>query len=404
MEKKRFHTGISLKAGMDIYSLRALAQNDPTGFIGKAERLIEEGAITLGRISNWPGLYAALADVSVPINIEVGGAQRAVTASAFPVLAGNTIVAAINAAYESVDTIGQHLVEEIEDNKKVTTVAAIHSLDKNVDEVKETEDFPEIGSTEESVEIRHRKNGRILKISAEMIQENEAPNITARVNALGEIASDYVEELTLKRVTDYNGSAASGAEPYAYRPDGTGTALYSATANTPGTRAPSGNCVESNAFVDESDLDAARTRLATMKNNRGTRITVPRSEIGILCPDAILSNVLKTLSSEYVPGVENELSMWGPRGKFNIPVERVFSSPKLDDLSASAWYYGAFRRQFKRKWKLRFEYVTLGQDTQAYLQSQIAFQARVAWDCEVGATDYVNVIQNLSGSTFPIDE
>ncbi|MFH1390343.1 MAG: hypothetical protein ABIH56_06465, partial [Candidatus Margulisiibacteriota bacterium] len=36
----------------------------------------------------------------------------------------------------------------------------------------------------------------------------------------------------------------------------------------------------------ESDLENARVRLATMKNANGKRITVPRSEIGIVCPDA----------------------------------------------------------------------------------------------------------------------
>jgi len=82
----------------------------------------------------------------------------------------------------------------------------------------------------------------------------------------------------------------------------------------------------------------------------------------------------------------------------------VVSSPKLDDYSTSAWYLGMFPRQFRRKWKLRAEYVTLGQDTESYLRSRIAFQMRVAWDCEIGAVDYVYVVQCLSGTTAPADE
>ena len=113
---------------------------------------------------------------------------------------------------------------------------------------------------------------------------------------------------------------------------------------------------------------------------------------------------MKILNSEYVPGVENEKSNWGPGGMWHIPPERVKSSPKLDDLSTSAWYYGDFKKQFLRKWKIRFTYVTLGQSTESYLNKDIAFQARISWDCEVGARDYTNVIQNLSGTTAPIDE
>jgi len=144
--------------------------------------------------------------------------------------------------------------------------------------------------------------------------------------------------------------------------------------------------------------------MATMLNNRGKRITIPRSMIKILVPDAIVGAVMKVLNSEYVPGVENEKSNWGPAGKWTIPAERVISSPKMDDLSSSAWYYGAFQKQFKRKWKMRFEYVTLGSDTQAYLNSQIAFQARLAWDVEIGAVDYIYVIQNLTATDAPYDE
>jgi len=73
----------------------------------------------------------------------------------------------------------------------------------------------------------------------------------------------------------------------------------------------------------------------------------------------------------------------------------------LDDLSTTVWYLGWFEKQFKRKWKLRFEYVTLGQDTESYLRSRIAFQARLGWDVEIGATDYVYVVQCLSATTAP---
>ena len=401
---KQFSTGITYGPGPDIYSLRTLAQNEPVEFIRKVEALVQSGHITLPRLRNLQALHAALADVRVPVTMEVAGVQRSLMASAFPILTGTTVVAQINEAYNAVETIGQELVEEIEDSKKVTTIASVHALDKDIDEVKPGDDYPEISATEESVEIRHKPNGRRLTIHADTITENDIADIVSRVNALGEIAADYVEEQTLKRVTDYDGSCASPAEPYVYRPNGSGTPLYSASADTPGTRAPSGTRINNNAFADETDLEAARTRLATMKNARGKRITIPRSQVAILCPDAIVGNVLKVLSSEYVPGVENELSNWGPRGKWHIPAERVHSSPKLDDLSTSAWYYGAFKRQFRRKWKLRFEYVTLGQDTESYLRSRIAFQARIAWDTEIGAVDYVNVIQNLSGTTAPKDE
>lgn len=405
MKRNLFAPSMSYgNTGPDIYQLRHLAQSEPVEFMRKIEALVDSGHITLQNIRNLQPLYAALGDVKIPVTMEFAGAQRSVMASAFPLLTGTTVIKGINDAYLAVPSIGDELVTEIDDNKKVTTIAAIHNLDKNVESVKEGDDFPEISATEESVEIRHRRNGRKLTVTAEMIEENELADIVERVNALGQIASDWIEEQTLRRVTDHDGSASSPAEPYVYRPGGTGTQLFSASANTPGARAPSGTRVNSNAFVDETDLDAARTVLAAMKNNRGKRINIPWSEVKLLAPNAIIGTVAKTFNSEYVPGVENEKSNYGPGGRWSLPASRIVSSTKMDDLSTGAWYLGAFQRQYRRKWKLRFEYVTLGMDTQSYLDSRIAFQARIAWDCEVGAVDFCYVVQSIAATTAPKDE
>lgn len=404
--KQLFRTNlVPAGQGLSMYDLRSLAQNEPENFVRKLDAGVREGHLKLTDIKDWRSLYSALADVQVKVQMEdLSGTQRAITASAFPILTGTLAIAQINAAYNDVPSIGGELVTEMEDPKKVTTIASIHTLDKNVDEVKPPEDYPEIGVDEEKVEIRHKGNGRRLSIHADTISENEVADIVSRINALGVIAGEWTEEQTLERITDHFGSGASPAEPYVYRPAGSGTALYSATANTPGTRAPSGTRIESNALAAEADLTNARTRLRSMKNARGRRINIPWSEVHILVPDAVEGTLMTILNSVLVPGVENEMSNWGPQGKYYIPLNRVHSTPKLDDYSTTAWYMGAFRRQFTRKWKLRFEYVTLGQDTQAYLNSRIAFQARIAWDMEVGATDYVYVVQNLNATTAPVDE
>jgi len=406
MSKILFNSDIRVGAGgIDVMALRAMAKENPTLFAERVNKLVADGKLKLSQFKRLAPMFAALQDVHIPVRMDVAGiGTRTINAAAFPILTGSLVIAAMNESYISVPTIGQNLVTEIDDNKKVTTLASVYESDNAVDEVKELETFPEVGATEEKVEIRHKRNGRLLTISMEAIEENEIANIVSRVNKLGEICSDWIEEQTIKRVTDHDGSASSAAEPYVYRPNGTGAALFSATANTPGTRAPSGTRITSNAFVDETDLENARVRFTTMKNARGKRIAMPHSEVVLLVPDAIVGKVLKVANSQYVPGVENEVSNWGPQGKWRIPVERIISSPKLDDLSTGAWYYGIPKRQFVRKWKLRMEYVTLGADTESYLKRRIAFQARIAWDVEIGATDYVYWIQNLAASTAPKDE
>jgi len=397
--RSRFISDVQFgNVGLDIGALRGLARSEPDAFMGKCQKLIDSGELRWDKINNLKNLFLALSDVQVPARVNLMGQQRAIMASAFPLLSGALTVAGINEAYDGVSTIGQDLVTEMEDNKKISQYASILSEDTHIDRVDEGQDFPEIGAGEEKYEIRNKRNGRRISITGEMIEENDLANITQRVNALGEIAGEMIEEQTLSRVCDINGSATSPAEPYVLRLNGSGTQLYNSTANSPGTRAPSGTRVRNNALSDGTDLDAARAVLAAMLNSRGKRIAIPLSRCTLLIPDALAGIASKIINSELEPGVVNEINNWGPRGQYR---PRLRSSPKLDDLSTSVWYLGWFERQFIRKWKLRFEFVSLSGDTESFLKSRIAFQARVAWDCEIGATDFVYVVQNLSATTAP---
>jgi len=385
-------------AGLSAEGVRELAKNDPAIFAGKITELIDTGKLRWSDVRSLPQLFNRLVDIEIPARVMIGGEERSIMASAFPLLTGGLTIAALNEAYTGLPTIGQELVTEMESNKKIVEVAAITSEDSTIDRVDEGKDFPEIGAGEEKYEIRSKRNGRRLSITAETIEENDVSGFVDRINALAEISSDFVEEQTLRRVCDIDGSGTSPAEPYVLRLNGTGVALYQ-TDNDPLTRLhASGNRVQTNVLADETDLENARARLAGMKNSMGKRINIPISRCTLLVPDALAPTALKILNSELTPGVENEYSPWGPRGVYR---PRLLSSPKLDDLSTTVWYLGDFQRQFRRKWKLRFEYVTLGMDTESFLRSRIAFQARIAWDCEIGAVDYVYVVQNLSATTAP---
>ena len=395
---KKFKTSLHVGSpGLDEAGLRSAALADPVGFIQKAEKMIEDGDLSWGKIQNLERLFNSLYDVPVEAHVTMHGRTRAVETSAFPILSGMMTVSGVNAAYDAVPTIGEELVTDMNDNKKVTNLANITSFNPTVDGVKEGDDFPEIGASEERYEIRHKRNGRRLSITAETIEENDVAGIVAKIDALGEIAGETVEEQTLSRVCDEFGSATSPAEPYVLHSPAAAS-LYSTTANTPGERTPAGTRINSNALVDTTDLDTARLILAAHTNSRGTRIAMPVSQMQLLVPTALEGTAAKILGSALEPSVENEENNWGPNGRWR---PMLVSSPKLDDISTSAWYLGNFKKQFVRKWKLNFEYVTLGTDTESYLTSRIAFQARIGWDVEVGARDYVHVVQCLSGTTAP---
>jgi hypothetical protein len=386
--------------GLDLAGLRNLAQAEPNEFVQRTQALIDKGEFSWAHVRDLKGMFNALSDVPVDVRIDLHGQVRTVQSSAFPVLSGNLTVAGINAAYMGVPTIGQDLVQDFDSVKEVATIMGLLSEVHSNLERKEGEPYALVGAGEERFDIGSNPKGLRMQITQEMIDRNDVENVVQRVNFLGEVPAEEIEESTLKEVTDHDGSAASGSN-HVLTINKTGTQLYNATANNPGTRAPSGTRVTNNALVDTTDLEAARTVLAAMLNSRGKRIAIPISECVLLVPDALEATAQTILNSTLTPGVANEQNPWGPQGSRR---PKLLSTPKLDALSSTAWYLGNFKKQFRRKWGIRMEMVTMSGDLTNYLRSRIAFEARVAWDCKVGATDYVYVVQSLAASTAPKED
>lgn len=391
---------------MDISALRALAQAHPESFVRRFNDLVEKGVdgkrerrFTLSSIPDIKSFFRAFFDLKVRTEVEIAGTRAAVDTSAFPMMVGSLTVDALNSAYDRVPTIGQELVRDADSNKKFSHFAKIQNLVSGELEVKEGDEFPMMSAGEEFSVIGHKRKGVQLALSMELIEESDLSGFIDLVDQCGEFAAELIEEQTLSRVFDQNGSASSAKAPYAYNLNNVNTALYTTTADSPGAQAPSGTRILNNPCSTSSNLEAARVLLNKMLNTRLKRIAIPMSETLCVVPDAVLTAMLKIVRSELEPGVLNEQNNWGPQGSFR---PGLVSSPKIDDISTSAWLYGAPTRQFVRKHKLRLETVSVFSDPMTYLKTREAYRSRVAWDVEVGARDYVYVIQNLSGDTSTI--
>lgn len=398
-QKKPFvrrDVGLQRAGALDMSSLRDLAMRHPETFVQRFEDLVAQKKFGIRSIPDLRTFFRTFLDVKVKTTVDVGdGIRAAVDTSAFPLLMGGLVVEEINDAYAAVPTIGQDLVREIDSNKKFTQVVKMTSLVEKQTDVAEGQEFPMISAGEQFASIGSKRKGFQLAISQETLEENDLGNFIDLINQGGEYAAELIEELTLSRVCDQNGSAAAPGPVYTYMPNGAGTALYTTTA---GAQTPSGTRVTSNALAATSNLDAVRTVLAKMLNTRLKRVSIPMSECTLLVPDALAGTAQKLIGSEQEPGVVNELSVWGPRGQYR---PRFRSTPKLDDISTTAWYLGAFERQFIRKWKIRLETVSVYADAMQYARTREAYRTRVAWDVEVGARDNIFVVQSLSGTTPP---
>lgn len=388
-------------SGLDVAGLRELAKNNPQEFAQRASDIIESGDFTWTDVSDLKGFYRAFADIPVQAQVEDNGQFRTMDTAAFPLLAGNLSLAGVTAAYEAMPKVGGELCTDMDVNKKeVNFVNITHSAPEGT-RTAEGQDFPMAGAGEERYTIRTERHGLRIAVTQELIEENDVVGVMQRLNYLGEKMAKEIEIATLKAVTDHTGSAASPVEPRALIVNGSPSPLFTTT-NSVQTRLPSnGNRLTSNAFVDASDLDNARIRLAAMTDSEGDRIPLRYGDLVLLIPDALLGPVSQLLGSQMEPGNINALNNWGPQGMWR---PKVVSTPFLDALSSTAWYLGNFKRQFKRCWKIKMENLSLS-DPKTYLTKRVAFESRVAWALGIGSTDQgVYVTQNLSGSTAPADE
>ena len=335
---------------------------------------------------------------------EAGGEirQRSVQTSAFALVTSAITVRQVSKAYEDVETVSQELVEEMDDPSKVTFISNVLHEAHDVKEVPEGRDFPMIHGGEEKFAVGHRRNGRVISLSAELFEENKKAEIIQRLTDLGKLAAELIEEVSLEKITDHFGSGATPAAPYLLTMDG-GKAFFQVDNTVLDRLAATGNRLLNTPLNDETSLTAARLLLAGQTNSRGKRIAFPKGMQVLLVPDALKEVAFKILSSEMVPGTVNEVNPWGPRGEWQ---PKLVSTPKLDDLSTSAWYYGYPRWSLVRKWKLRPETIMAGGMTGAYLpflNSREGVRVRTAWDFEIGASDYVGWLQALALETAPVD-
>lgn len=383
----------------DADALLRFFKANPDTAVKRLEDIIAKGDLSLRQVSgSLPGIFKMLRGVMVKAEMDAGlGERAAVDTAAFPLLMGSLTVAAFNDAYDAVPSIGEQLVtREIESPKKFTHVAKmVGHVGKNFGVI-EGEEFPMITAGEEFSVIGSNRKGFQMALSMETLEESGGAPFLNLVDQGGAFAAELVEEQTLSRVCDQNGSASTPAAPYVWYRNGAATQLYrDSTVAQATAQTPSGTRVLNNALASTVNLDAVRTVLAAMLNTRGKRLAIPMSECTLLVPDALMATALKLLGSELEPGVANELNNWGTRGRYR---PMLASTPKLDDISTTAFYLGAIQKQFWRKVKIRMETVSVSNDPMAYLKTREAYRARIAWDFEIGAVDNIYVVQSLSGT------
>jgi hypothetical protein len=404
---KTSENGLKVRSSIDVGSgaddmggLAALAKKDGSKFVVITGELTRSGKLRWEQV-DMRGLFAALIDVPCTVRAFIPGiGERTMTTSAFPILAGQLTAELLERPDPEIATIWQELVTLRDTNKETTHLVRIVNSDPSHVGGKrrvEGDPYPLMVSGEERVQVDTVDDGRRLAIGAKVIETNDKAGFLDQVNSLKSWAMNRRDVVTLHRVYDLYGSGASPSQPYVYRPNGSGTALYTTSA-TAHRRAKSGTRVNNNAIVDGASLQALVDVLANMRDELDLRVSA-LTELELLGPHALGSTLDKILTSEMTPGVENEVNPFGPKGRYKI---KLILSPKVDDFTTTSVILArSFKKQFRLVVRVGMEYVSMPASMQDFLRNRLAFEARIADEFEVGAQDHNRAVQSLAGTAAP---
>ena len=311
-------------------------------FAAEVVNLINEGDVNESNFSLgalWsamgePSLKPKAINMSAKVSENDFDIEEAIDSSAFPKITGALINKVVQEAYELEYGIGDMLVTKIPSSVKDETIVGF-SEDMAMQEVEENMAYQEGSIGEKYHKINNRKFGRIISLSEEMVKFDQTGQMVMRAKRIGEAARGKHERIIMDAVL---GLTASGINA-SWRPGGTATTLYNSASADPYTTATLNN-LGAIALADETDLDEAGALLGAFTDENGLPMVVN--------PKILLTGMALRSTANKICYSGQSVVSDSPAGSKNIYTGTdVKTSNYIDTLvSATAWYYGDFKKQF----------------------------------------------------------
>jgi len=260
--------------------------------------------------------------------------SEALDSSAFPKITGALVNKMVQSGYDLEYGVGDQLVTVIPSLVKDETLVGFGD-DNEMKEVEEGVDYEEGSVTEKYHKIKNVKFGRVISLTKESVMFDQTGQIIARAKRLGEAAKSSKEKTIMNAVIELTSTGLRAA----WRPAGSAATLYSNTSTDPYTTATLDN-LSGTTLADETSLTAAQALFAQFTDEQGLPITVnPRILFTAVSLDPIARQICFSGQS---------IKLTTPAGVMQpfqgtVPLSSVF----IDQLkSATAWFYGDFKKQF----------------------------------------------------------
>ncbi len=259
---------------------------------------------------------------------------EALTSSAFPKITGALINKMVQQGYDLEYGIGDQLVTVVPSTVKDETMVGFTD-DMEMKEVQEGIDYEEGSVGEKYHKIKNVKFGRVISLTRESILFDQTGQLVLRAKRLGEAAKSSREKTIMNAVIELTTSGVRAA----WRPNGTATTLYSSSSNDPFTSGTQDN-LSATTLADETALTAAQALFAQFTDEQGLPITVnPRTLLTAVALDPIGRQICFSGQAVKLTTPQGVLQPF----QGTTPLSTSF----IDQLkSATAWWYGDFKKQF----------------------------------------------------------
>jgi len=293
--------------------------------------------------------------------------SEAVSSDMFPKITGELISSTIIKAYDGVKTIGQMITTTVPAKHEIETYAGFNA-NEMPEEVQQGRDYNDSDLGEKYVTVEHKKFGRIISITEEMIYFDQTGQVIARAQGIGKKAAQYKEKLIVEGVQDVNSNV--------FRPSGVAVAFYRTSAS--GDRKI--NSRASTPF-GEAGLREGFKLMHNMQDENDDYILVDPANLYGLFPFDLWVEAVQMQKSTLVPeGNENAVNIW--KG-----VYEPLTSPYITAQSATAWYLGDFAGDFvwSEVWPLQTFTAKPGHEKE--FRADIKSMHKVRFYGQIGALD-----------------
>ena len=306
--------------------------------------------------------------------------EEAYDSSGMPNIVANLISKKIIDAYEDYPQNGLKLVQVVPSSLKEELVVGWTALGQ-LSEVKEGDEYEEnIPPDEKFVKIVHKKYGKLVSVTEEIIKFDQTQQFLTRCGYIGNRGAQFLDKTIMRGLIDADSNVYNKGQ------------LYAGASSTGGTN---GNAwTGTDTAIGSAGWEKAHFTLHERTDEQSEPIWVAGDRPYLMCSPRKVPTAIKLRQGDYGNIGTANLDTNVAQNMFDI-IENVYYASLT---TTTQWHYGSFKRQFQ--WDEIFPlqvFARSGQQSEDGFKRDVIQQFKVRLYGGIGATDY-RFVNQMAGA------